>query len=186
MRKLVIRVYDFSLDGVVAEEDTDYFEFCRDLPDDPEKVDRTRTFYERADLHIMGRNTYQEMASYFPTATDHPYAEALNAGRKAVFSRSLATADWANSVIVAGDLAEEIARLRKDGTGYMVAHGGIRFWQSLIRLDLPDEYHVSLFPYLAGQGRRLFDAVEMSSRLELVSSTAFGNGTVDLEYRRRP
>ena len=185
MRTLVMRVSDYSLDGVVAVEDTDYFEFCRDLPDDQERLDRTRAFYEAADLHIMGRNSYEGMARYFPTATDHPYADAMNAGRKAVFSRSLTTADWANTVIVAGDLTEEIDRLKQDGTGYIVAHGGIGFWQSLIRLDLPDEYHLSVFPYLAGHGRRLFDVLEKSPPLELAASTAFSNGTVDLQYRRR-
>ncbi|HXW43732.1 MAG TPA: dihydrofolate reductase family protein [Streptosporangiaceae bacterium] len=179
-----MRVSDYSLDGVVAVEDTDYFEFCRDLPDDQERLDRTRAFYEAADLHIMGRNSYEGMAGYFPTATDHPYADVMNAGRKAVFSRSLTTAGWANTVIVAGDLAEEIGKLRQDGSGYIVAHGGIGFWQSLIRLDLPDEYHLSVFPYLAGQGRRLFDVLEKSPRLELAASTPYGNGTVDLNYRR--
>jgi dihydrofolate reductase len=184
VRTLIMRVSDFSLDGVVATEDTEYFEFCRDLPDDPVKLDRARHFYEHADLHIMGRTTYRGMAGYFPTAADHPYADALNAGRKVVFSRSLATADWANSVIAAGDLAEEIDQLRRDGSGYIVAHGGVGFWQSLIRLDLPDEYHLSLFPYLAGHGTRLFDVLEKSPPLELAASTAFANGTVDLEYRR--
>jgi dihydrofolate reductase len=47
-----------------------------------------------------------------------------------------------------------------------------------------DEYRVTAFPYLAGKGRRLFDDLEKSRQLELVSSTAFSNGTVELEYRR--
>ena len=39
--------------------------------------------------------------------------------------------------------------------------------------------------FLAGQGRRLFDDPDKSRQLDLVSSTAFSNGTVELEYRRR-
>jgi hypothetical protein len=35
MRKLVARVFDYSLDGVIATEGTEFFQFCRDLPDDP-------------------------------------------------------------------------------------------------------------------------------------------------------
>ena len=42
---------------------------------------------------------------------------------------------------------------------------------------------VSLFPYVAGQGTRLFDDVPKSYRLDLVSSTASSSGIVELEYR---
>jgi len=94
MRKLIARVFDYSLDGLVADEGTEYFQFCRDLPDDEAQLDRTRDLYERAYAHIMGRVVYEGMAGYFPTAADHPYADTLNAARKVVFSRTLKTADW--------------------------------------------------------------------------------------------
>ena len=106
MRKLIARVYDYSLDGVIATEGTEFFQFCRDLPDDPAEDARGIEFYAGADLHIMGRVAYQSMASYFPTATDDPNAEPLNAARKVVFSRTLKAADWANTTIVSGDLAK--------------------------------------------------------------------------------
>ena len=51
------------------------------------------------------------------TATDHPFADILSAGRKVVFSRTLKTADWANTTIAAGDTAEEIDKLRRGGDG---------------------------------------------------------------------
>jgi hypothetical protein len=41
-----------------------------------------------------------------------------------------------------------------------------------------------LFPYVAGEGTRLFDGVPRSYRLDLVSSTASSNGIVELQYRR--
>jgi hypothetical protein len=41
------------------------------------------------------------------TATDHPFADILNAGRKVVFSRTLKTAEWANTTIAAGDTTEK-------------------------------------------------------------------------------
>ncbi len=184
MRKLVVRIFDYSLDGVIADENTEFFQFCRDLPDDLAQETRTRSLYERADVHIMGRNLYQGMAGYFPGAVDHPYAEVMNNARKVVFSRTLQTADWANSAITGGDLADEVEKLKLAGSGDIIAHGGISFWQSLILLDLVDELRVTLFPYLAGEGPRLFGDLAKSRPLELASSTAFGNGTVELEYRR--
>ena len=89
MRKLIARVFDYSLDGMIATEDTEFFQFCRDLPDDPAEEAIGSEFYAAADLHIMGRAAYQSMASYFPTATDDPNAGPLNAARKVVFSRTL-------------------------------------------------------------------------------------------------
>jgi dihydrofolate reductase len=185
MRKLVLRVLDYSLDGIIAEEGSEFFQFCRDLPDDAAQLAQTRSLYQHADLHIMGRVSYQGMAQYFPTATDHPYADLMNAARKVVLSRTLTTADWANSTVARGDLAEEINRLKREGTGDIIANGGMSFWQSLIRLDLADEYRVTVFPFVAGKGRRLFDALDVSRQLEFVSSTPFANGTVELQYRRR-
>jgi dihydrofolate reductase len=184
MRRLIARVFDYSLDGVVATEDTEFFQFCRDLPDDPAEDARGSEFYAGADLHIMGRAAYQSMADYFPTAADDPNAEALNAGRKVVFSRTLTTADWANTTIASGDLAAEVGQLRQGGDGYVVVHGGISFWRSLARLDLIDEYRVTVVPYLAGAGARLFEDNGTGCSLELLASTAYSSG-LQLDYRRR-
>ena len=101
------------------------------------------------------------------TATDHPFADILSAGRKVVFSRTLKT-----------------GKLRRGGDGHIVVWGGVSLWRSLMRLDLIDELRLNLFPYVAGEGTRLFDGVPKSYRLDLVSSTASSSGIVELQYRR--
>ena len=183
MRKLIARVFDYSLDGLIATEGTEFFQFCRDLPDDPAEDASGREFYASADVHIMGRAAYQSMASYFPTATDDPNADPLNAARKVVFSRTLKVADWADPTIASSDPGQEVDKLRRGGDGYIVVSGGISFWRSLARLDLIDEYRVTLVPYLAGEGARLFEDVGESRSLDLLSTTAFSNG-LQLDYRR--
>jgi dihydrofolate reductase len=184
VRTLIARIFDYSLDGAIATEGTSFFDFCRDLPDDEAQVNRTREFYENADVHIMGRKQYQNAAQYFPEAVDHPYADAMNAARKIIFSHTITTADWANTSVANGDLGAEIEKLKLDGDGYIVAHGGFGFLRSLILRDLVDEYRLTLFPYLAGKGARLFDDLEPPARLELASAAAFGNGTTELALRR--
>jgi dihydrofolate reductase len=186
MRKLIATVFNYSLDGLLADEGTEFWKFCFDLPenrepDDPAQLD----FLQSAYAHIMGRTAYESIAGSMTTATDHPFADILNAGRKVVFSRTLRTADWANTTIAAaGDTAEEIDKLRRGGDGHIVVWGGVSLWRSLMRLDLIDEFHLDLFPYVAGEGTRLFDDVPESYRLDLVSSTASSNGIVELRYRR--
>jgi dihydrofolate reductase len=169
---------------VIATEDTPFFAFCRELPDDPSQEDRNRALYASADLHVMGRVAYQGMAGYFPTATDHPYADLMHTARKVVFSRTLASADWANSTVASGSLDTEIDALKGGGDGTIVAHGGVGFWKSLIERDLIDEYRITVFPYLAGTGTRLFDDITKSPPLELMSAMPFKNGTMEVTYRR--
>ena len=185
MRKLIATVFNYSLDGLLADEGTEFWKFCFDLPenrepDDPAQLD----FLQSAYAHIMGRTAYEAIAGSMTTATDHPFAPILNAARKVVFSRTLKTADWANTTIAAGDTAEEIDKLRLGGDGHIVVWGGVSLWRSLMQLDLIDELRVSLFPYVAGEGTRLFDGVPKSYRLDLVSSTASSSGIIELKYRR--
>ena len=186
MRTVIARVFDYSLDGLIPEEDTEFYRFCRGLPDTPASDAFSEEFEAGADVHIMGRVHYQQMAAAFSNNSDDPFSEMLTAARKVVFSRTLKTADWANTTITDGDLAEEVDKLRHGGAGYILASGGVGFWRSLARLDLVDEYRVTMVPYLAASGgTRLFDDADKSRRLDLLSSTTFDNGTVGLRYRRR-
>jgi dihydrofolate reductase len=185
VRKLIATVFNYSLDGLLADEGTEFWRFCFDLPENREPNDSAQLdFLKSAYAHIMGRTAYEGIAAAMTTATDHPFAPILNAARKVVFSRTLRTADWPNTTIAAGDTAEEIDKLRLGGDGHIVVWGGVSLWRSLMRLDLIDELQVSLFPYVAGEGTRLFDGVPKSYRLDLVSSSASSNGIVELQYHR--
>jgi dihydrofolate reductase len=186
MRKLIATVFNYSLDGLLADEGTEFWKFCFDLPenrepDNPAQLEFLRSAY----AHIMGRTAYESIAEAMTTtAADHPFAPILNAAPKVVFSRTLKTADWASTTIAGGDTAEEIEKLRRGGEGHIVVWGGVSLWRSLMRLDLIDELQLSLFPYVAGQGTRLFDGIPSSYRLDLVSSTASSSGILELQYRR--
>jgi dihydrofolate reductase len=85
-----------------------------------------------------------------------------------------------------GDAGTEyyIDKLRQGGDGHIVVLGGVRLWRSLMRLDLIDEWHLSMYPYLADEGTRLFDDVPKSYRLDLISSTPSSQGVLELQYRR--
>ena len=173
----------YSLEGLLADDGTEYWEYCFGLPSDPEELNQKLGVIESAYAHIMGRTTHEGMATAVPTA-DHPFTATLNAARKVVFSRTLTTAEWANTTIAAGDTTEEVDALTGGGDGHIVVWGGVRLWRSLMSLDLIDELRVDLHPYVAGRGTRLFDGVPSSYRLDLVSSTPFRNGIVGLQYRR--
>ena len=67
----------------------------------------------------------------------------MNEIPKVVFSDSLASADWGETTIATGDLAEAITRLKQERSdGYLLAHGGVRLARSLVETGLIDEYRL--------------------------------------------
>jgi dihydrofolate reductase len=72
----------------------------------------------------MGATTYAAMAAHWPGASG-PFATPMNEIPKVVFSDSLASADWGETIIAAGDLAEATTRLKQErSSGYLLARGG--------------------------------------------------------------
>ena len=102
MRKLIAWAFMYSLDGLLADDGTEYWEFCFGLPVDPAATKQKVDLYQSAYAHIMGRTAYEAMAGALPTA-DHPFSPVMNAAHKVVFSRTLRTAEWANTTIATGD-----------------------------------------------------------------------------------
>jgi len=122
------------------------------------------------------------MADTWPASTD-PVAPLMNDTPKVVFSRSLQSARWPESRIARGDMAEEIARLKTEPGGDILAHGGVRFVQSLVRLGLVDEYRLYVYPVAAGGGAPLFPDLGRPRGLRLLSSRVFQCGVLALTYR---
>jgi dihydrofolate reductase len=52
-------------------------------------------------------------------------------------------------------------------------------------MGLIDEYRIVLHPILAGHGPTLFEGLEPSRRLELVSTERLKSGVIALHLRRR-
>src|SRR5919106_1593996 len=108
MRKLVLSM-GMSLDGLVARPGRHGSVGWGLPPEDPALKERKLELRD-AGLHVMGRATYEEMAEVWPRSDD-AYAAPMNDIPKVVFSATLERAEWADSRIARGDLAEEIAKL---------------------------------------------------------------------------
>jgi len=132
--------------------------------------------------HIMGRVTYEQMAAHWPTAAGD-YAAFMNKLPKVVFSKTLPAAEWAGSRIARGDLAEEIAALKSESGGEIMAHGGAAFVQALSRLGLIDEYRLVILPVALGNGLPLFKDLAGPLRVDLAEARSFPDGTVIHVYQ---
>ena len=153
-------------------------------PEDDEVVAWKVASLREAGTHIMGRATYDAMSSVWPTATG-VYADAMNSIPKVVFSRTMIRADWRESPIASGDLAEDIDRLKRQSGGVILAHGGATFINALIRDGLVDEYRLVIHPVAIGHGTGLFSELRKPLRLELIEARTFPDGTAVHVYKGR-
>jgi dihydrofolate reductase len=171
-----------SLDGHILEEDTEYWRWWEAQPDDDELEEYFVATLRRAGTHIMGRVTYEGMAAHWPSSSEL-VAPVMNDIPKVVFSKTLTSADWPESRIARGETVEEIARLKSEPGAEIVAHGGVRFVQSLARLGVVDEYRLYVYPIATGTGSSIFASIEGLQPLRLASSRAFpSSGAVELVY----
>ena len=73
--------------------------------------------FTEVDTLLFGRITYLLMAGFWPTPTaietDPVTAKLMNETAKIVFSSTLEGADWQNTMLVKGDAAEEIEKLKQ-------------------------------------------------------------------------
>ena len=102
MRKLVLSM-GVSLDGLVARPGRLGAAGWGLPPEDPALKVRKLGWMHDVGLHLMGRNTYEEMAEFWPVSDD-AYAAPMNEIPKVVFSRTLERAEWADSRIARGEL----------------------------------------------------------------------------------
>ena len=116
--------------------------------------------------------------------TGFKHATAARAARgEEPLPASVDVGNWRSPRVASGDLASEVARLKQEPGKEILAHGGARFAQSLVRLGLVDEYRLLVHPVALGRGLGLFSALERPVDLELVSATPFAGGVLAKVYR---
>jgi dihydrofolate reductase len=180
MRKIILSM-SMSLDGYVASER----HHPGTSPEDDELLHwKLDWMGEASGAHLMGRTTYQEMASFWPQS-DHPYAAPMNDVPKIVFSRTLddSGATWPSTRVARGDLATEIAAIKEARGPDVIAWGGATFAGALAAANLVDEYRLAVQTVAIGLGRQLFGQLDAVQHLTLVDALTFASGVVVHIYR---
>jgi dihydrofolate reductase len=175
MRK-VIEATLISLDGVVDDVGAwgqKYF--------DPAWWTSYTRALEACDVLLLGRNTY-EMLGERARSVDNAYTARLNGIRKYVFSSTLARADWKGSTLVRGDVAAEVARLKREPGKDIMSYGHGPLGQTLLQHDLLDEIQFWIHPVLVGRGKTALRD-NLRAELELVESRTLANGVVVVTYQ---
>ncbi|MFS2024039.1 dihydrofolate reductase family protein [Massilia sp. CT11-137] len=168
-----------SLDGYIARPDGDIgWLLARDDPNEDHGYD---TFIADKDAIVMGRGSYEKVATFDPWPYDRPVL---------VLSRQLAgtpVPDRLRGKVRFADLSppDAMRALAQDGARRVYVDGG-QVVQAFLRAGLIEDMVITTVPVLIGAGRPLFGALPADRDLALVASRSFPSGLVQSTYRVLP
>lgn len=187
MGKIVVTEF-VSLDGVIEApgggEDYEHagWTFAIDRGEEGNQFKLDELF--EAEAQLLGRVTYDGFAAAWPTMDGTgEFGERMNSMPKYVVSSTLQKAEWTNSTVLRGELADEIVKLKQDVDGVILVAGSAQLVQALLDHGLVDELRPMVFPVILGSGKRLFGETADKTSLRLVSSKTVGDGVAILTYQ---
>ncbi|PWU23926.1 riboflavin biosynthesis protein RibD [Candidatus Cerribacteria bacterium 'Amazon FNV 2010 28 9'] len=133
---------------------------------------------------LLGRKTYDIFAGYWPQHADQPGAAPLNNATKYVASNSLTNPMWQNTVVLHGDVAQEVRTLKQGEGKDLQVHGSSNFIQTLLKNDLVDELWLKTFPLTLGSGKKLFAEGTIPAAFTLIDSKISPKGVIVASYKR--
>lgn len=184
MQKLIM-FNNVTLDGCFADAQGDVSWAHSDDPELNEFVSENASGNGKL---LMGRVTYEMMASYWPTpmaAANNPVvAEGMNRMTKIVFSRTMNRASWINTKLMKSDLVTTVRKIKSEsGPGLAILGSGSIVTQ-LAPEGLIDEYQLVVHPIVMGSGRPLFGDLQKRLDLKLSKTRTFRSGKVYLCYEK--
>jgi len=181
MRKITAGLF-ISLDGVVEAPDQWHFPYFND-----EMGAVVGKSMSESGTMLLGRQTYQEFASFWPNQnSDDPIAAQMNGTPKLVASTTLDSVEWENSTLIKGNVAEELRKLKAQPGQNIGITGSATLIRSLLRDGVLDELTLLVHPIVVGKGKKLFDDMEAQVPLKLIDSQTFSTGVLALTYVPAP
>ena len=178
---------NLSLDGVIQDPVGDEG-FARGgwvglIQDRPELAKLTFDETMTADAMLMGRRTYEWFAARWPSRTGG-LADRLNGMPKYVVSSTLEHPDWNNSMVVTGDVLDQVSKLKAELEGNIVIPASTRIVRTLMEHDLVDAMWLKVFPVVLGGGERLFGETSGQRLMRLVETRTLDGDTTYLAFER--
>ena len=144
-----------------------------------------------ADVVLMGRKTYQLMENFWPVAYDDPhstrsmlrFADKYNPMKKIIFSKTLTEVNWENSELAIKDIPGIVSEFKKQ-KGKNILAGSISIAAQLLKLNLIDEFWFVVHPFVAWKGPRLFDGIDVNTKLQFIDSKKLSSGVIVLHYKK--
>jgi dihydrofolate reductase len=181
----LIAFENVTLDGYFTGKNDD-LSWSHNQERDPEWEEFVASNAQGGGRLLLGRKTYDMMASYWPTPqakkSSPEVAEGMNSLPKVVFSRTMKDADWSNTTVKKGDLVDEVRKMKKEPGKDIAILGSGSIVSQLAKEGLIDEYQIVVHPIVLGEGRTAFDGVDKKQNLKHTKTRAFKNGNVLMCY----
>lgn len=131
---------------------------------------------------LLGRKTYEIFAAYWPHHNDE--GAGLNQATKYVASHAPMEVTWEHSVLLQGDVVDEVKKLKAQEGPELQVHGSGNFIQTLLKHDLVDELWLKIFPITLGKGKRLFAEGTAVAGFTLREAKTSPRGVIVASYER--
>ncbi len=139
---------------------------------------------------VMGRRSFlghQRVHSLKGRKPNDPkfmfdYSRFLDRVEKVCLSRRLKKVSWENSRLLKGDLAQVVAKLKREKGGNIILEGGPALIHEVLRRDLADDYWFLVMPVVYGRGPRYWLPTKTQTNLKLVSASSMPYGELVLHY----
>jgi dihydrofolate reductase len=178
-----------TLDGVIqdptGEEGFKFGGWFDQMPDDVRQEWARVEFQEALDTAawLVGRGTYRWFAQRW-AARPGEWADRLRSIPKYVVSSTIDDpGEWPNSIILKGNVVEEVATLKQNVDGDILVYASGPLVQTLMEHDLVDELRLMTHPFVLGTGERLFRETSDKKPLRLVDVRTIGNSLALLTYQ---
>ncbi|HEX3054071.1 MAG TPA: dihydrofolate reductase family protein [Aggregatilineaceae bacterium] len=132
---------------------------------------------QNSDAMLLGRRTYADFAVYWTAVpADDPIGQFMNNQAKYVVSTTLDKAEWKNSMLIKGNVVEQLTRLKQQpGKNVTIVGSGVLV-QSLLEADLIDEFELMLCPVVLGTGKPLFKEGTSTRTMKVIEVKSFDTG----------
>ena len=187
MRKLKLQM-NMTLDGYVARPNGELDWMTWDQDD--KLIEFIHSLIDSSDNILLGRkmtdgfvNYWENVVNNQPDSPDFSLAKKMVDIPKVVFSKTLDKSTWNNTTLAKGNLAEEIANLKKQNGKDIIVFGGAGFVSSLIKEGLIDEYHLIVNPTAIGNGMTIFKSLDRTQKFSVIQSKFYSCGITVLSYK---
>jgi dihydrofolate reductase len=180
MRKIIFESA-ISLDGFIEGPDGELDWLQRG----DDSVDIT-ALISSFDTIFYGRKTYDRLGApkwkdEKMSSGEERFFQAVQAMRKYVFTRTVKHVEG-NAMVIAKNLESEVKRIREEEGKNIWLCGGADILKTFARLDLVDEYFLSVHPILLTAGKPLFEDIRIPLNLKLVNKQKLTSGVLILRY----
>ncbi len=131
---------------------------------------------------LLGRKTFDVFASYWPHHED--IWPGVNEANKYVASKTLTRHEWRNTIVLKGDVPDEIEKLKQQDGPDLKVYGSGNLIQTLMKHDLIDEFWLKIYPITLGMGERLFAEGTMPAAFTLQASKTSPSGVIIASFKR--